>query len=159
MSISRTNLRVRYAETDQMGVVYHANFFVWFEVARAQLLRELGFDYKQMEVRDDCHIAVVEASCRYLSPARYDDELTVETSVTAVRRSVVKFAYRLLRSPEASAPESAPRLLAEAETTHVIVNRQMRAVPLPAEYSALLQAFMNSGNQATAEQPGEGRSL
>ena len=97
MSVSRTKIRVRYAETDQMGVVYYANYFVWFEVARVELLRQLGFDYKQMEVVDGCHIAVVDASCRYKAPARYDDEILLETSVTAMRRSVLKFAYRVLR--------------------------------------------------------------
>ena len=97
MSVSQTRIRVRYAETDQMGVVYYANFFIWFEIGRVELLRQLGFHYKQMEIDDDCHIPVVEANCRYKSPARYDDELLLETSVLALRRSVIKFGYRLLR--------------------------------------------------------------
>ena len=97
MPVSQTRIRVRYAETDQMGVVYYANFFIWFEIGRVELLRQLGFHYKQMEIDDDCHIPVVEANCRYKSPARYDDELLLETSVFAFRRSVIKFGYRLLR--------------------------------------------------------------
>ena len=97
MSVSQTRIRVRYAETDQMGVVYYANFFIWFEIGRVELLRQLGFQYKQMEIDDDCHIPVVEANCRYKSPAHYDDELLLETSVLALRRSVIKFGYRLLR--------------------------------------------------------------
>ena len=64
MSVSSTRVRVRYAETDQMGVAYHANFLVWFEVGRVELLRQIGFAYKEMETDDDCHIAVVEATCR-----------------------------------------------------------------------------------------------
>ena len=105
MPVSQTRIRVRYAETDQMGVVYYANFFVWFEVGRVELLRQLGFHYKQMEIDDDCHIPVVEANCRYKSPARYDDELLLETSILAMRRTVIKFGYRLLR-PETTDPGS-----------------------------------------------------
>jgi acyl-CoA thioester hydrolase len=137
MSVSQTRIRVRYAETDQMGVVYYANFFIWFEVGRVELLRQLGFQYKQMEIDDDCHIPVVEANCRYKSPARYDDDLLLETRVLAVRRSVIKFGYRLLRTED-----QAPKLLAEGETTHVTVNRSLRKVPLPRKYAALLEQFL-----------------
>jgi acyl-CoA thioester hydrolase len=134
MPVSQTRIRVRYAETDQMGVVYYANFFIWFEVGRVELLRQLGFHYKQMEAEDDCHIPVVEANCRYKSPARYDDELLLETSVLAMRRSVIKFGYRLLRPAD-------DKLLAEGETTHVIVDRSMQKVPLPDKYVAVLERF------------------
>jgi acyl-CoA thioester hydrolase len=146
MPVSQTRIRVRYAETDQMGVVYYANFFIWFEVGRVELLRQLGFHYKQMEIDDDCHIPVVEANCRYKSPARYDDELLLETRVLAIRRSVIKFGYRLLRPEgEASAvtsPAARTTLLAEGETTHVIVDRSMRKVALPEKYAAVLAQFM-----------------
>jgi acyl-CoA thioester hydrolase len=137
MSVSQTRIRVRYAETDQMGVVYYANFFIWFEVGRVELLRQLGFQYKQMEIDDDCHIPVVEANCRYKSPARYDDDLLLETRILALRRSLIKFGYRLLRTEEHAAT-----LLAEGETTHVTVNRSLRRVPLPRKYAALLEQFL-----------------
>lgn len=137
MPASQTRIRVRYAETDQMGVVYYANFFVWFEVGRVELLRQLGFTYKLMETEDDCHFPVVEANCRYKSPARYDDELLLETRVLALRRSVIKFGYRLLR-PLSGSEEM--KLLAEGETTHVTVNRSLRKVPLPRKYAELLSA-------------------
>jgi acyl-CoA thioester hydrolase len=137
MPVSQTRIRVRYAETDQMGVVYYANFFIWFELGRIELLRQLGFQYKQMEIDDGCHIPVVEANCRYKSPARYDDELLLETRVLALRRSVIKFGYRLLR-PEAEAS----KLLAEGETTHVTVDRRMHKVPLPRKYAAVLEQFL-----------------
>jgi acyl-CoA thioester hydrolase len=88
MPLSTTSLRVRYAETDQMGVAYYANYFVWCEVGRVELLRQLGFEYRQMEIEDGCHLPVVEASCRYRSPARYDDMVTVETRVAGLRGSV-----------------------------------------------------------------------
>ena len=122
---NNTSIRVRYAETDQMGVVYYANFLVWFEIGRVELLRQLGFDYKTMEVEDDCFIPVVEASCRYKSPARYDDQLIVETVVTGVRGAVLKFRYRVVRDTQ---------LLAEGETTHVVTDRTMTKRALPEKY-------------------------
>ncbi len=124
---STITVRVRYAETDQMGVVYHANYFVWFEMGRVECLRQLGFDYKQMEIADDCHLPVVEATCRYKAPARYDEILTIETCIVALRSSVIKFAYRLLRGEE-------QQLLAEAQTTHVVVDGAMRTRTLPEKY-------------------------
>jgi acyl-CoA thioester hydrolase len=137
MPVSQTRIRVRYAETDQMGVVYYANFFIWFEIGRVELLRQLGFQYKEMEIDDDCHIPVVEANCRYKSPARYDDELLLETAVLALRRTVIKFGYRLFRLEN-----QALTLLAEGETTHVTVNRSMRKVRLPQKYVAVLEQFL-----------------
>ncbi|HTZ60805.1 MAG TPA: thioesterase family protein [Acidobacteriaceae bacterium] len=137
MPVSQTRIRVRYAETDQMGVVYYANFFVWFELGRVELLRQLGFEYKKMELEDDCHIPVVEANCRYKSPARYDDQLLLETTVLAMRRSVIKFGYRLMR-PE----KDSLTLLAEGETTHVTVNRSLHKIPLPRKYAAVLEQFL-----------------
>jgi acyl-CoA thioester hydrolase len=137
MPVSQTRIRVRYAETDQMGIVYYANFFIWFEIGRVELLRQLGFHYKQMEIDDNCHIPVVEANCRYESPARYDDELLLETSVLAIRRSVLKFGYRLLR-PE----NEGTTLLAEGETVHVTVDRSFRPVRLPQKYVAVLGQFL-----------------
>jgi acyl-CoA thioester hydrolase len=102
-----------------------------------ELLRQLGFQYKEMEIDDDCHIPVVEANCRYKSPARYDDELLLETTVLALRRTVIKFGYRLFRLEN-----QALTLLAEGETTHVTVNRSMRKVRLPQKYVAVLEQFL-----------------
>jgi len=130
---STITVRVRYAETDQMGVVYHSNYFIWFEMGRVECLRQLGFEYKQMEIADDCHLPVVEATCRYKAPARYDELLTIETRIVAMRAGVVKFAYRLLRSAE-------PELLAEARTTHIVVDGGMRRRTLPEKYAAALRA-------------------
>jgi acyl-CoA thioester hydrolase len=133
-----TRLRVRYAETDQMGVVYYANYFVWCEIGRVEFFRSLGYDYKQMEFADDCHLPVVEATCRYRSPARYDDEVIVETRVTALRTHVIKFGYRLLRiTPDGN------QLLAEAETVHVSVDRQMRKKTMPEKYLNAIRATIS----------------
>ncbi|MGH9615641.1 MAG: acyl-CoA thioesterase [Acidobacteriaceae bacterium] len=127
-------LRVRYAETDQMGVVYYSNFLVWFEIGRVELLRQAGFDYKTMEVEDDCFIPVVEVNCRYKAPARYDDEIVVETRVTGVRGAVLKFRYRVLRLNDR-------QLLAEGETIHVITDRALIKRALPEKYVAALGAL------------------
>jgi acyl-CoA thioester hydrolase len=132
---SETRLRVRYAETDQMGVVYYANYFVWCEIGRVEYFRQLGYDYKQMEIADDCHLPVVEASCRYRSPARYDDEVIIETRVTAMRAHVIKFGYRLLRA-------EGGQLLAEAETVHVSVDRAMAKKNLAEKYVTAIRATM-----------------
>lgn len=131
----KTQIRVRYAETDQMGVVYYANYFVWCEIGRVEYFRSLGYDYKQMEIADDCRLPVVEASCRYRSPARYDDEVIVETRVTALRAHVMKFGYRLLRASDG-------QLLADAETVHVSVDKQMRKTTLPEKYRSAIRATM-----------------
>lgn len=143
MPPSTTTLRVRYAETDQMGVAYYANYFIWCEIGRVELLRQLGFDYKQMEIENNCHLPVVEASCRYKSPARYDDQVIIETRVAALRSSVIKFSYRLLRAADpGKAPDSDRVLLAEAETVHVVVDRSMQKCPMPEPYFSVIRATL-----------------
>jgi acyl-CoA thioester hydrolase len=131
--VGETRVRVRYAETDQMGVVYYANYLVWFEVGRAELMRERGLDYRQMEIEEGCLMAVVEATARYKAPARYDEELIVETTVTGVRGPVVRFSYQVLRADDRT-------LLCEGETVHVVVGRDMKRCPMPRKYAALLSA-------------------
>jgi acyl-CoA thioester hydrolase len=130
--MGEVRLRVRYAETDQMGVVYYSNFLVWFEIGRVELLRQLGFDYKTMEIDDDCFIPVVEVNCRYKAPARYDDELIVETHVIGVRGAVLKFRYRITRVSD-------QLLLAEGETTHVVTDHNMTKRALPEKYVQALK--------------------
>jgi acyl-CoA thioester hydrolase len=133
----RSTLRVRYAETDQMGVVYYANYFVWCEIGRVEFFRQLGYDYKQMEIEDDCHLPVVEATCRYRAPARYDDEVAIETSVTAMRSGVIKFGYRILRLHA-----DGEQLLAEAETAHVSVDKNMQKRKLPEKHVLAIEALI-----------------
>ena len=95
--VFHTTVRVRYAETDQMGVVYHSNYIVWFEVGRVEMLRQLGFSYQQMEKNDNVHIAVVDVRCRFKAPARYDDVIAIRTRLIHVRDSLLHFGYELAR--------------------------------------------------------------
>jgi acyl-CoA thioester hydrolase len=130
-AMNETRLRVRYAETDQMGVVYHSNHFIWFEVGRVELLRQLGFSYRDMESKDGRFIAVAEAKCRYRAPVRYDEEVLVRTQLLNVRESVVHFGYELRRTEDGT-------LLAEGETTHIVTDADMKIAELPEKY---LKAF------------------
>jgi acyl-CoA thioester hydrolase len=132
-AVNETRIRVRYAETDQMGVVYHANHFIWFEVGRVELLRQLGFSYKDMETQDDCFIAVVDARCRYKAPVHYDDEVVVRTYLKHVREKVIHFGYELLSA-------EGRRALAEGETTHIVANAQMKPRRLPEKYMKVFRA-------------------
>ena len=118
-----------------MGVVYHANYLVWFEIGRVELLRELGFDYKAMETELDTGVVVVDAHLRYKSPARYDDELVIKTRVIALRKFVLQFGYQIVH-------EANGKLLCEGETTHVITNSKLEKRSLPADCEAALLAAM-----------------
>jgi acyl-CoA thioester hydrolase len=103
MHTGETKLRVRYAETDNMGVVYHSNFAIWFEVGRVELMRQMGLEYRAMEKEDKCHIPVVDLRVRYKAPALYDDEIVVRTRIA---NAPVSAAFHLRsvarRRPDAS---------------------------------------------------------
>ncbi len=129
--VAENRVRVRYAETDQMGVVYHSNYFIWFEIGRVELMRQLGFPYRDIEQNDGLFIAVADARCRYKAPARYDDEVIVRTHLKNVRESLVNFGYEVVRAGDGT-------LLAEGETTHIVTDKQMKPARLPEKY---LQAF------------------
>ena len=132
-AVNETRLRVRYAETDQMGVVYHSNHFIWFEVGRVELLRQLGFSYRDMESKDGRFIAVAEAKCRYRAPVRYDEEILVRTQLLNVRKSVIHFGYELRRAEDGA-------LLAEGETTHIVTGPDMKVAALPGKYLKVFRA-------------------
>lgn len=132
-AVNETRIRVRYAETDQMGVVYHSNHFIWFEIGRVELMRQLGFSYKEMEASDDCFIAVVDARCRYKAPVHYDDEVVVRTHLKQVREKVIHFGYELINA-------RTEQLLAEGETTHIVANAQMKTRKLPEKYLQVFRA-------------------
>lgn len=125
---AETRVRVRYAETDQMGVVYHANYLVWFEIGRVEFIRQMGLDYCSMEKEENAMIAVVEATARYKAPARYDDELIVRTTLAGVRGSIVRFRYAVVRAVD-------ELLLCEGETVHLVVGRDMKRREMPRRYA------------------------
>lgn len=126
-----TRFRVRYAETDQMGVVYYANYLVWMEIGRVELVRSRGFDYKHLEDTEGLYLSVIEARCRYLYPARYDQEIGVQTEVVKSTSRVIEFAYEI-RSAE---PD---RVLAKGSTRHIWLNREWRPARLPERYRGAL---------------------
>jgi len=123
-------VRVRYAETDQMGVVYHGNYFVWFEIGRVELIRALGIEYKRMEIDDDCHIVVADAHCRYHKSACYDEVLRIRTRIAESRNRIVKFSYEIYRDAD-------NKLLASGETSHVICGSNGRPKLLPEKYRSI----------------------
>jgi acyl-CoA thioester hydrolase len=128
--VTETRLRVRYAETDQMGVVYYSNYLVWMEVGRVELCKTCGFNYREMESRDGIYLAVAEANCRYRSPAKFDDEVLVKTWIERAATRGVTFAYEI-RIAETD------RQLATGYTRHVFVSREMRPTHLPEKYRAM----------------------
>ena len=127
---AETRIRVRYAETDQMGVVYYANYLVWMEVGRVEFCKACGFNYRDMEGADGVRMAVAEASCRYASPARFDDEVVIKTWIENANPRMVTFAY------EMSAAEDGRRL-ASGHTRHILVDRDFRRTRLPAKYFSI----------------------
>jgi acyl-CoA thioester hydrolase len=132
-SVSR--IRVRYAETDQMGVVYHANYFVWFEVGRTGLLRDSGWSYREMEA-EGVGLPVIEAHCDYRQPARYDDELEVRTSGMLVSQVRVEFTYDIVRSSDGAS-------LATGRTVHAALDRDGHPCRLPGRVRALFEVSVS----------------
>ena len=120
---SSSRIRVRYAETDKMGVVYYANYFVWFEVGRTDLLRESGWNYREMEI-DGFALPVIEAHCAYRESAKYDDEIEVRTSGAMLSPVRVEFTYEVVRMADAAT-------LATGTTVHATLDRNGRPCRLP----------------------------
>ena len=121
------HLRVRYAETDQMGVAYYANYIIWMEVGRTELCRFLGVRYRDMEADDGVLLVVAETRCRYQAPARYDDEIIVRTWIAEANPRVVTFGYEIRHSAD-------DRRLAKGETRHIFCGRDFRPRKLPEKY-------------------------
>jgi len=128
---STSQIRVRYAETDQMGVAYHANYFVWFEVGRCDLLRTLGLSYRDLE-KDGIALPVISASCKYQHAIHYDDHITVVTRGTIVSPVRLEFEYNITRGDEGH------NLLAIGRTAHAAVNSNGRPRRLPSQLRTLL---------------------
>jgi acyl-CoA thioester hydrolase len=136
-------VRVRYAETDRMGKVYHGNYYIYFEIGRVEYMRERGVAYKDMEEKDDSYIVVAESNCSYKRPAHYDDVLRIRTRVAEVRTRTIRFAYEIFNN-------STGELLATGETFHVVCNRQGRPKALGKQYRKLF-ATQESGATGSDE--------
>src|SRR5918999_1663000 len=126
-------LRVRYAETDKMGVVYHANYLIWFEIGRTEYCRARGFSYRDMEESENAFLVVAESYCRYKAPAYYDDVLIVRTHITELRRRSLRFGYEIIRAADG-------KVIAEGETGHVVTDSSGRVRSLPEGYAQRLLA-------------------
>ena len=126
-----TEIRVRYAETDQMGIVHHSNYLIWFEQGRSDLCRTKGFSYKAMEEEGNALMVVAESYVRYKSPAFYEDLLTIKTRVAEVRSRSVRFVYEVFRAADST-------LIAEGETHHLVTDDKKKVRVLPEIYRKLL---------------------
>ncbi len=115
-----------------MGVVYHANYLIWMEIGRVELVRSRGFNYKDLEQTEELFLTVVEAKCRYRSPARYDQQIIVQTEVVSANPRLIEFGYQILSA-------DSDCILATGSTRHIWLNREWRPTRLPAGYSELLR--------------------
>lgn len=127
-----TRYRVIYGDTDQMGVVYYANYLRWFELGRTEWLREMGFPYTTVE-QMGLRFPVTQASCHYRRPARYDDDVTIETVLFSLGRASLIFRYKIYRA-------EVHGLLAEGETRHACVDERGQVTRIPPSLSAALSA-------------------
>jgi acyl-CoA thioester hydrolase len=145
-----TFLRVRYSETDKMGIVYYANYLIWFEIGRTEFCRARGFSYRDMEENEDAFLVVAESYCRYKAPAYYDDELLIRTHITELRRRSLRFGYEIVRVSD-------DQIIAEGETGHVVTDATGRVRSFPEGYAQRLLAppiikSQSSGEKVPAEE-------
>ncbi len=126
-----TEVRVRYAETDQMGIAHHSNYLIWFEAGRSDFCRDRGFSYKDMEEREGALLVVAESYVRYKSPAFYEDVLLVRVRIGEIRSRSLRFVYEIVR-------QSDEALIAEGETLHLVTDEQKKVRTLPDAYRDLL---------------------
>jgi acyl-CoA thioester hydrolase len=132
MSRNFTSYRIIYGDTDQMGVVYYANYLRWFERGRSEFLRQAGLPYAAVE-RQGFHFPVVEVNCRYLQPARYDEVVIIETALAVMRRAILVFEYRISRQSDGA-------LLATGSTKHACIDRTGRLTRIPEALTGALSA-------------------
>ncbi|MFH1665582.1 MAG: thioesterase family protein [Candidatus Omnitrophota bacterium] len=123
------NIRARYKETDQMGVVYYSNYLVWFEVARTEFFRARGIEYRKLEEEQNIYLPVVEAFCRYKAPVRYDDIVTVTTVLSSIGGTRLVFDYEIRKDGEVTTV---------GQTKHAFVNEKGAPVPVPGNIKAIL---------------------
>jgi len=131
---STAHLRVRYSETDKMGVVYNSNYLIWFEVGRVELMRELGHSYREME-EDGFMLPIAEVTCRFKASAAYDDRICIHTSIHKLRRSLIQFIYEIFREPDG-------KLLATGTSSHFVTDLDAQRKPLSDKYMLPFTRFM-----------------
>lgn len=136
-----TEIRVRYAETDQMGIVHNSNYLIWFEVGRSEFCRARGFSYKEMEEKENALMVVAESYCRYKSPSFYEDLLTIRTQVAEIRSRSLRFIYEIFRASDET-------LLAEGETLHLVTDENKKVRSLPDNYKEKLLSKVQSEENA-----------
>ena len=137
MEKNLTSYRVIYGDTDQMGVVYYANYLKWFEIGRTELLRQAGMPYSLIEEKG-LRFPVIEVSCRYFRPSRYDDVITIETSLTSLGRATLTFSYRLLRKDKEDEV-----LIASGGTKHACVDEKGEVTKISPEVEDRLKAVIS----------------
>jgi acyl-CoA thioester hydrolase len=144
MDFVETTVNVRYAETDQMGIVYYANYLVWFEVGRVAWCKAKGFHYADMEAKDGLFMIVAEAACRYKAPARFEDDIIVRTRLAKATDRVIRYQYEIRQ-------KGAGQLLATGETAHVVTDRKYCPARLPDRYRGYfsLPQRMKNSNEFT----------
>ncbi|WP_425448394.1 acyl-CoA thioesterase [Dethiothermospora halolimnae] len=121
-----TIIRARYAETDQMGIIYHANYFTWFEIGRTEFFRNLGMDYKDLEYRNVL-LPVIDVGCKYITSAKYDDEIIIRTKLSKLKGVKLKYEYEIIRKED-------NKLLAEGYTLHAFVDKDLKPVNFRKKY-------------------------
>lgn len=141
-----TEIRVRYAETDKMGIVHHSNYLVWFELSRSEFCRARGFSYKDMEERDNALLVVAESYCRYKSPAFYEDILILRTKMAEIRSRSIRFIYEVYRPSDQT-------LLAEGETLHLVTDENKKVRKLPDSYKEKLLTEIEDANAFPENEP------
>ena len=146
MEWHETEIRVRYAETDKMGIVHHSNYLIWFEFGRSEFCRARGFSYKEMEEVDNALMVVAEAYCRYKSPAYYEDVLTIRTKLEEMRSRSIRFVYEIIRASDDA-------LLAEGETLHLVTDHNKKVRSLPERYKEKLLQTPEDENAVPEDEP------
>lgn len=126
-----TEIRVRYAETDKMGIVHHSNYLIWFELSRSEFCRARGFSYKDMEEKDNALLVVAESYCRYKAPSFYEDVLHVRVQVAEIRSRSMRFVYEVVRPSDQV-------LIAEGETLHIVTDLDKKVRSIPESYKEML---------------------
>ncbi|WP_141706098.1 acyl-CoA thioesterase [Caloranaerobacter ferrireducens] len=134
--INETVIRVRYGETDQMGIVYHANYFVWFDIGRTEFFREIGMEYKTLEEKDVL-LPVIDVGCKYIVSAKYDDEIIIRTKVTELKGVRLKFNYEIIRKNDMVK-------LAEGYTAHAFVNSELKPINFKKKFKDIWDKLENS---------------